>query len=307
MTAAQMTPSVAGTSLPRMLASRWPGHLRKLVLECRARPCRRFTVSHRLLRRDGIYLGDAWHCSAACFEVSLRSRLAAAAGGCVEPPPRTGRIPFRLILLERGVLSEAQLRESLRLQSGSGGRLEDILVAEGFASEVDIASAKAAEAGCAALLRLPSSAPSVQLPRGLMERYRAAIVHASETSLLLGFARQLSPALHAAVEQITGIRPEVCVLPESMLGPLLDPAAAASSLGPRSMPTMRPSSTALRTSRSKSSSVFPADAARGMLRQAIDAGSERVLMATGDRWAWVRLSGAQELDFFLPLRAGGSS
>ena len=294
------------TSLPRTLGTRWEGHLRKLVLECQARPCRRFTVSHRLLRRDGIYLGDAWHCSAACFEESLRRRLAPAAEGCLEPQRRPGRIPLRLLLVERGVLSEAQLRDALRLHGERGGSLEYVLLAEGFANESQLASARAAEAGCAVLLQPPSMPPSVQLPYGLAERYHAAIVHASEICLLLGFTRRLSTVLQHAVEQVTGTRAEACFVPDSILGAMLGYAARTHQIETPSEPVnpARPSTPWPTLSKTP---AFPADAARGILRWAIDTGAERVRMATGDRWAWVRLSGEQERDFYLPLRSGGGS
>jgi hypothetical protein len=293
------------TSLPRALGTRWEGHLRKLVLECQARPCRRFTVSHRLLRRDGIYLGDAWHCSAACFEESLRRRLAPAAEGCVEPQRRPGRIPLRLLLVERGVLSEAQLRDALRLHGERGGSLEDVLLGEGFANERRLASAKADEAGCAVLLQPPSMPPSVQLPHGLMERYHAAIMHDSQTCLLLGFTRRLSTVLQRAVEQVTGTRAEACFVPDSMLGAMLRYAARTDQVETLSEPVNLPRSSTPWPTLFRAP-AFPADAARGILRWAIDTGAERARMATGDRWAWVRLSGEQELDFYLPLRSGGS-
>jgi hypothetical protein len=290
--------SVLSGALPRLLDV----HLHKLMLECRARPCRRFTLSHRLLRRDGIFLGDAWYCSAACFEDALRRRLAAAALGCAEPRLRVGRMPFRLILVDRGVLSAAQLGEALRLQWEHGGPLEDALIAQGVASDAQIASAKAAEAGCALVLRPPAVAPALQLPSGLMHRYRAAIVHASDTGLLLGFTRRLSPLLLAAAQQLTGARAEACFLPEPIFRDMLGRAPSGDTgVAPFSAET-----NGLASATQASAPDSAADAARRVLRWAVEAGSERARLATGDRWAWVRLSGGRNLDFYLPLKAGDS-
>jgi hypothetical protein len=282
--------------LPGRLGGRWEVHLRKLVLECQARPCRRFTVAHRLLRRDGVFLNDAWYCSSGCLEDALRVRLRIAAYGCVEPLRRPGRIPFRLLLVDRGVLSQELLLEALRMQAVQGGWLEDILVRNGFADEAQIASAKAAEHGCPVLLHPPPTSPEFVLPAGLEKRYRARIVYGTRRCALIGFTHGIAPVLLRAVESITGTRTEFCFIPA---GSLREREAVQDAPFLRAIPAEQGM-----TKRKEAFSVT--EAAQQIVQCAIDQGSERARIATGDRWAWVRLSAETHQDLYVPLFPGSA-
>jgi hypothetical protein len=287
MNRSQTPLKTAALSLPRL-----PG-LRNLVLECRAHPCRRFTVAHRLLRRDGIYLNDDWYCSAECLQDALHPLLQAAAQGCVEPRRRPGRLPFRLILVDRGVLSETRLQEAFALQAEHGGSLEEILMTHGLATEAQIASAKATECGCAVVSRLPAVQPGFDLPTGLMERYQAAIVYSSENCLLIGFVHRVAPALLQAAGEIAGIRAEFCFI-----------AAGAFR---RRLRGLEDTQNARETSDPPPSEMMEegmsgADAAGNIIHRAVEAGAERVHIATGNQWAWARLSSeARRLDMYIAL------
>ena len=278
----------AALTMPRVHGARWDLRLRKLVLECGAHPCRRFTVTHRLLRRDGISFDDAWYCSAECLQDALGRRLRVAARGCVEPLRRPGRLPFRLILVDRGVLREAQLREALRLQAEQGGSLEEILLAHGLATEIQIASAKAAEHGCPVMTCLPSVRPCFDLPRGLIERYKARVVYSSDACLLIGFVTRVAPVLLQAVEAIAGRRAACCFIAADALHSRGAQAGAGDALLEAEM-----------------APLVSADAARFLVQRAMDTGAERVRMATGNQWAWIRLSRGERLedsiDVSLPL------
>ena len=247
--------------------------MRELVLACSEHPCRRISISHRLLRQDGIYLNGAWYCSPECFEGALLRVLATAAvQHCALRPARPGRTPFRLILLERGVLSEAQLRETLRRRDAGEGKLEALLLEQGLASEEQIASAKAAEASCPFYAQPPAELPAeARMPRQLMVRYAAAPLHAAADRLLVGFTRRLEPALLQAVAELTGSRVEACFITESRLQTQVAESAVLCDAGgfPDSVP----------------------DASRRTVRRAIETGAERVRVAAGDGWAWVRLTG----------------
>jgi hypothetical protein len=282
--------------LPWGLGARWEVHLRKLVLECQARPCRRFTVAHRLLRRDGIYLDDAWYCSSGCLEDALRLRLQTAASGCVEPARRPGRIPFRLLLVDRGVLSQELLLEALRIQAVRGGWLEDILVRNGFADEAQIASAKAAEHGCPVLLHPPASSPEFVLPGGLEKRYRARVVYGGERCALIGFTHGIAPVLLRAVESVTGIRTEFCFIPA---GALREREAVQDASFSRAI-------CAEQGVEEQKDPLSATEAARQIVQCAIDQGAERARIAIGNRWAWVRLSAETHQDFYLSLFPGAA-
>lgn len=282
---------LAETRTTRPTSERTPDHwrtrLRRLLVECQGHPCRRFTVSHRLLRRDGIYLGTSWYCGPDCFADALRERVASAAEGRRAMPLRPGRIPFRLILLARGVLSETQLQQSLRRQAEGAGTLETILIEDGLASEEQIASAKAEEAGvpfyAAELPQLPATA---QLPRGLMERCAVAPVHVSRERLLAGFVEHVDSIALQAIAEVTGNRVEPCLIPRMRLREHLAQAPSGQA--------------------TRGTAVSAAEAARITLARALSEGAEQVHVGSGDGWAWIRLSGAESSDLFFELLAGDS-
>src|SRR5579884_3507080 len=114
--------------------------------ECANPQCRenRGRLPARRWRSLGVCLREKWFCGPRCLlpalEHSIRELLPLA-----EPPLRRAhRVPIGLLLLRRGVISQAQLREALTLQQKHGeGRLGDWLRHIGAASEEDITRALA--------------------------------------------------------------------------------------------------------------------------------------------------------------------
>ena len=264
---------------------KWNARLRGLLIECQARPCRRFTVTHRLLRRDGIYLGDAWYCSAACLKDALHLLLTRRSAPGPVAAPRRVREPFHYVLLRRGVLTEADLQRALRLAAEQDLRLEQVLLHEELASSGQLAAAKAAEAGVPFLASGVSALPpAARLPRHLMERYRAATMHASATSVLIGFSDQIEPLILRAAAAINGSIAEVCMIPPELLEAQLEACAATSS------PTEK--------------TTDLEDACARIVTCALTEAAEVIRAEVGPDWVWARLSGKSFRDVFFTIGPG---
>jgi hypothetical protein len=68
-------------------------------------------------------------------------------GEVAEGPTEAAWTPLGRLLLQRGLLTDMQLKQALAEQHGSGSRLGDILVGRGWVSASDIAAAVAAQHG----------------------------------------------------------------------------------------------------------------------------------------------------------------
>ncbi|HEY0784674.1 MAG TPA: hypothetical protein VGD62_02315, partial [Acidobacteriaceae bacterium] len=201
--------NAAGTVLPAP-TRRW---LSGLVVECELPGCRAFHVAHRWLRaRPGIFLDGQWYCSPACLGDALAARLGTEDRSAAASVGPSGRLPFRLRLLARGTVDEAQL-ETARSAALPGEELGDTLLRLGSASEAEIAAARAEEAGCG-FYGGPGwpIEPEFRVPASLMKQYQAVPMHHAPASgrLLVGFLYRVDAELLRMIEQATGCRSEAC-------------------------------------------------------------------------------------------------
>ena len=155
-------------------------------------------------------------CSPDCLEAATLAALRARAPGGRLSMPQLPRMPFRLHLLQRGALTEAELDHAQRYAKGRSVSLSEALLELGSVREEQLAAAHAAENGCAFFALPPSAvASSLQLPRELAHRYEAATIHATHDRILIGFVHRLDRALLAAVEQVFGRGAEGCFVAAS--------------------------------------------------------------------------------------------
>ena len=163
----------------------------------------------------GIHVGPVWYCSADCFAMDSRKTLTSLSMGCVVEMPRTPRLSLGLALLQKGALSEDQLRKATaqsRLQSLD---LEVYLLESGMVSEKQLAAARAAQWGYPVLgPDLIGQIVEADLPAALLRACSAAPIHYSMRSkrLVLGFVHRVEHSLLQAIEQITGCRAEACFI-----------------------------------------------------------------------------------------------
>ena len=75
------------------------------------------------MRSSGTEFDGRWYCSADCLQRSVRLAVQNHISRFLFERPRTYRLPLGLLLVNRGQITYAQLKEALRLQRQSGGRL----------------------------------------------------------------------------------------------------------------------------------------------------------------------------------------
>jgi hypothetical protein len=166
-----------------------------------------------------------WYCSPRCLEVALEEQLLGQLFDDYRPVPNRTNMPMGLMMLSRGVISDPQLRDAIRLQRSSGARIGACLQRLGFASSDDIASVVATQWGCP-VFPADSVQPgcSMLVPFSLIERYRMLPVHLVSQGLRLfvGFCDTVNHSALIAIEHMLGCSTEACIIPEPKLLQLIE-------------------------------------------------------------------------------------
>src|SRR5262249_26903135 len=90
------------------------------------------------------------YCSALCLTPALEQRIRKLQSGFANEKPRSSRMPVGLLLLQRGLVSQDQLRTALGKQREAGkGRIGYWLRELGLVDEHSLTSALAQQYGCA--------------------------------------------------------------------------------------------------------------------------------------------------------------
>lgn len=163
----------------------------------------------------GIHAGSAWYCSPDCFALDARSTLSSLSSGSVVEMPRNPRLSLGLALLQKGFLTEDQLRSATTQSRLQAMELETCLVESGVVSEKQLAGARAVQWGYPVLGQdLIGQIVEADLPGTLLQACSAAPIHYSTRSkrLVLGFVHRVEHSLLQAIEQITGCRAEPCFI-----------------------------------------------------------------------------------------------
>lgn len=254
-------------------------------MECANPKCPFRKSLRRWLRRGGsesVTLQGRWYCSLDCFEQTITDVLASMLKLPDEPLPRAHRVPLGLLLLGRGVITDAQLKSALQAQRESGnGRLGRWLVRLGITSEEDVSAALAAQWGCA-LFPLERDHRYREycglVPRALSESSRMIPVHyiAASQSLFLAFSQDLDRTALYSVERLVGARTEVCVVTEAAMEQALEELRGLS----------RPSEVVF-------DKIWEArEMAQAVRSYALKLGAEELLLARPRNFLWVRMRSA---------------
>lgn len=266
----------SGVRFPRKIGSWVGGQIGLRTLLCTGPGCRRFTVTHRWLRRDGIFLRNQWLCSPLCFEGALAAMLETVDLGRRFTMPRLPRMPFRLILLQRELVSELELQLALEHSEDTGRPVGNVLVELGFATAEQVASARAAENGCAFYALSPSALPpEMRLPLPLSHACGAAAVHATSDRIMLGFVDRVDRGLAQLMEQVTGQRIECCFI----MGEHYERQLAFDALKSTEKPLL------------PLQPISRVAAAAQLGEQALRTGAEAVTVGRAGRRLWVRMTG----------------
>ncbi|HTV59230.1 MAG TPA: hypothetical protein VMJ93_10195 [Verrucomicrobiae bacterium] len=272
-----------------------------MSLACENPKCEFRNSLRRYLRRreEGVFLQGRWYCSLDCFEVAITDVFVGLLRLRDEPLMRSNRVPIGLVLLGRGVITEAELKAALQAQKCEHpDRLGRWFIRLGIASAEDISIALAAQWGCAYFpldRDLSYKDCTHLLPRALLESSNMLPVHylPENHSLFLGFSHDIDHTTIYSIERLLGGRTQPCVVTE----PAMDRAMEE-----------------LRSSARPEEIVFdkhwnPPEMARTIRDYAVKLGADELRLARPRRFLWARLraSGrAWDIMFRLPSENHGS-
>ncbi len=131
------------------------------------------------------------------------------------------RIPLGLLLLSRGQLHNAQLRLALDRQQSEGGRIGEWLERLGFATELQITAALAAQWSCPVwpAAEAPVSECVRLLPLTLLRAFHICPVRfvSATRTFYLAFSDRLDHSILYAIAQVLQCRTEPCVMRQTVL------------------------------------------------------------------------------------------
>ncbi len=201
-----------------------PGQARTEIFPSCANPQCHSGWLHLWRRRDRPVFEGGWCCSAACTAVRVVAALGRemdARGGVAES--HRHRIPLGLSMLERGWITQEDLRAALLAQRAAGaGKLGGWLVRQRSVSEEQVTRALGLQWGCP-VLGMESHNPeglTALMPRLFVDAFGALPLRVAAGKILyLGFEDRLDPALALALERMTGLRVESGLVRESEFRP----------------------------------------------------------------------------------------
>jgi hypothetical protein len=160
-----------------------------------------------------------WCCSEACMHLVVRMALEREMEGRGSAAENhRPRLPLGLVMLERGWISNNQLRGALEAQKAAGGgRLGYWLASKQGVNAALITRALGLQWSCPVLpLEFHDPERLTQfVPRLFIDAFGALPLRVAASKILyLGFEDRLDPALALAVERITGLRVESGVVEE---------------------------------------------------------------------------------------------
>jgi hypothetical protein len=231
----------------------------------------------------GMCLQGNWYCSPDCFENAAYDLLLRLASTPEAVRKRAYRLPIGLLLLARGLINDAQLKQALSLQKEKGaGRIGEFLQEIHAISEQDFTTGLAAQWGCPVypLDRVREFLQCASLlPMTLLETVRMLPVHylPVQQTLYLAFVDGVDHTALYAVEQMLHLRTIPCIVSESAL---------------------RRAFEALHQAGDTPTTVFdspsePREMARTTRSYAWQVGAEDVSMARSGRFLWIRLKSGQ--------------
>jgi hypothetical protein len=167
-------------------------------------------------------------CDAQCLQPALDEKVRRLQTGFVNARQKQNRMPVGLLLLQRGLLSQEQLRDALLRQRTAGkGKIGYWLRELGLVDEQDLTNALAQQYGCPTfpLERLASPLGLERLvPLTLLESVCAvpAQAGADRGTLYLAFGDRVDRSTLFAIEQMVGRQTIGCVARETVVNELLE-------------------------------------------------------------------------------------
>jgi Type II secretion system (T2SS), protein E, N-terminal domain len=172
--------------------------------------------------RSGPVFEQGWSCSPECTEARVRAAVMREnKGRGTANEPYRHRIPLGLLMLEKGWITESQLRGAVASQKQHGGKLGGWLVREQKVSGDLVTRALALQWSCPVLSTSAQDAEQLAplVPRLFVDAFGAAPLRlAAGKVLYLGFEDRLDPVLARAIARMTDLRVECGVVADSEFG-----------------------------------------------------------------------------------------
>jgi hypothetical protein len=211
---------------PVFLHARW---WERLVNRCSSATCpHRGKISSALLHLvEGVEFEGRWYCRVSCLQPSVAFRVQNLLASFRQEKPRVFRLPLGLLLVNRGFLTQTQLRLALQQQREfPRRRIGDWFLELGMITEEQLTQALGQQWGCPVFpLELqPAKVSWGDLPPvPLLESASAVPAYASPDGRLLhlAFAERVDHTFLYAVEQMLGCRTVPCVSSPTAIANLL--------------------------------------------------------------------------------------
>jgi hypothetical protein len=149
-----------------------------------------------------------------CLERELRLRLQQLSAAPILERASSRRVPLGLMMLSRGELTAEQLRHAVDLQNQTGsGRIGEWLRKLGYIDDESLTAALARQWCCPIIKHLPINAGDCSIPFYLLQKFRMAPVHLSNScdTLYMAFADKVAYRALLAIEQVLQCKTEVCI------------------------------------------------------------------------------------------------
>ena len=167
---------------------------------------------------------SGWTCSPECTKTRVQAAVARELDGrATMRTLRRHRIPLGLLMLEKGWISQNQLRQAVDAQKAAGkGRLGSWLVRQHAVSEETVTRALALQWSCPVMSAGTHefATLAVVMPRLFVDAFGALPLRVAAGQVLyLGFEESLDPVLAFAIGRMTGLRIETGIVRESLFRP----------------------------------------------------------------------------------------
>jgi hypothetical protein len=199
------------TFLPTTVRERW----RSMYDACGLRTCKNTVFMRSIQSRVGVTVGGQWYCGVDCFIAATKIRYSVMAAANVVDIRHMPRRPIGLLLLSKGFLTEEQLRYLTAESELRGEEFEQTLTRAGAVTDQQLATARAAQWGSHVLgPDQPILPVQTDIPLEVLRACAAVPLHDSKSSrrLIIGFVRNIDHSLLHSLEEVTGVRPEACLV-----------------------------------------------------------------------------------------------
>ncbi|HZQ67124.1 MAG TPA: hypothetical protein VFA68_01290 [Terriglobales bacterium] len=178
-------------------------------------------------RRSGVNLNGRYYCATRCFERAAELSISRAMPGQALRQRAAHRIPLGLVLLSRGQISHAELRQAIARQRAQPSMLIGALLTEmGYVDEDQVTAALARQWCCPTLAGALKIDPGCRglLPARISERFRVLPVRYVRRTgaLCVAFAEGVNYPLLYTIDSMLDCHTEPCLIAKREMDRLLE-------------------------------------------------------------------------------------